>query len=236
MANLPDAVFAVSEQVRKHCIEVDRIPAERVETVYNGTDFAPSEDASRQAAVRDIPTIVTIGNIRHVKGHDVFVRAAAEVAREFPSANFVIAGEVLEPDFYATLRQLISQLGLEGKFHLAGGVNDLKTFLREADLFVMPSRSEGFSNAIVEAMAAGLPVVATDVGGNAEAVVDGLTGRIVPACDVNLMAGAIREILGNHQLAQAMGIAGRRRAAERFTTEAMMKQITSTYRRILKHA
>jgi L-malate glycosyltransferase len=236
MARLPDAVFAVSEQVRRHCIDVDQIPAERVEAIYNGIDLAQWGDTSQRTGLFSAPVIATVGNIRRVKGHDVFVRAAAAIASEFPSASFVIAGEVLEKEYYAELKQLISQLDLEGKVHFAGGINDLAKFLREVDLFVLPSRSEGFSNAIVEAMAAGLPVVATDVGGNAEAVVDGITGRIVPPSDAEELADAIREILRNPQHAQTMGISARRRVAERFTTEAMMKKITTAYRRVLKQA
>jgi len=236
MAHLPDAVFAVSEQVRQHCIEVDRIAPTRVETVYNGIDLVPSDAGYQRTGKWSAPVIATVGNIRRVKGHDVFVRAAAEIAAEFPSASFVIAGEVLEPEFYAELKQLVSEAGLEGKFHFAGGVEDLPQFLREVDLFVMPSRSEGFSNAIIEAMAAGLPVVATDVGGNAEAVQNGVTGRIVPPCDVNALAAAMREILENPKRAQTMGSCAQQRVVDRFTTEAMMEQITAAYRRLLKHA
>lgn len=236
MAQLPDAVFAVSEQVRRHCIDVDHIPAERVEIVYNGIDLNQWNQSSERSGTWSAPVIATVGNIRRVKGHDVFVRAAAAIASEFPSASFVIAGEVLEQEFFAELQQLIAELGLQGRFHFAGGVSDLTKFLREVYLFVLPSRSEGFSNAIVEAMAAGLPVVATDVGGNAEAVVDGLTGRIIPPLDVDALANAMREILCDPQRAQAMGASARQRAAERFTTEAMMRQIDTAYRRVLKRA
>lgn len=234
MARLPDAVFAVSEQVRRYCIEVDQIPPERVETIYNGIDLAQWSDASDRSGLSSAPVIATVGNIRRVKGHDVFVRAAAAIASEFPSASFVIAGEVLEQEYFAELKQLIGELGLEGKVHFAGGIIDLAKFLGEVDLFVLPSRSEGFSNAVIEAMAAGLPVVATDVGGNAEAVADGITGRIVPPSDADALADAMRQILCNPQHAQTMGANARQRVAERFTTEAMMKKITTAYRRVLK--
>jgi glycosyltransferase involved in cell wall biosynthesis len=235
MARLPDHVFAVSEQVRQYSLDVDGIPAERVETLYNGLDLAPwlEEDRTSRPVA---PMVVTVGNIRRVKGHDVFVRAAAVVAREFPEARFSIAGEVLEPEFYAELQSLVQEMKLGERFRFAGGVNDLRTFLGEASVFVLPSRSEGFSNAIVEAMAAGLPVVATDVGGNAEAVADGVTGRVVAAEDVEALAAAMREMLAHPERAEGMGKAGRQRVAERFTTEAMMRQLTAAYERVLRGA
>jgi glycosyltransferase involved in cell wall biosynthesis len=98
---------------------------------------------------------------------------------------------------------------------------------------VLPSRSEGFSNAIVEAMAASLPVVATNVGGNAEAVSDGLSGFIVPPEDPEQLATAIARLLSDPSQAMAMGLAGKKLAAERFTTEAMMNRITAVYEKLL---
>ena len=236
MGRLPDKVFAVSEQVRNYTIEVDRVPSVRVETLYNGLDLAAWPARTGASAGPQSPAIVAVGNIRRVKGHDVFVRAAAIVARRFPAARFSIAGEVLEPDFYAELNALARQLGIAERLTFAGGVTDLPVFLRDADLFVLPSRSEGFSNAIIEAMAAALPVVATDVGGNAEAIVDGITGRIVPPENSDALAAAILDLLENPDAARAMGQAGRRRVEERFTTEAMMRQLTDAYQSLLAHA
>jgi glycosyltransferase involved in cell wall biosynthesis len=233
MARMPDKVFAVSEQVRNYTIEVDRVPATRVETLYNGLDLTRWSTAIGPAVDPQSPVIVTVGNIRRVKGHDVFLRAAAIVAGKFPAARFRIAGEVLEPDFFAELQSLVQQLGIVDRISFTGGVSDLSGFLRDATLFVLPSRSEGFSNAIIEAMAAGLPVIATNVGGNAEAVADHVTGRIVPAEDVDALASAMLTMLENPERARAMGHAGRLRVGERFTTEAMMKQLTTAYRGLL---
>lgn len=235
MGQVPDKVLAVSEQVRRYTLEVDRIEPSRVETLYNGLDLdgwleLPGTERSSRA-----PHIVTVGNVRRVKGHDVFVRAAGILAGEFPDARFSVAGEVLEPAYYAELLALVSELELEGRFTFVGGVSKLREYLREADIFVLPSRSEGFSNAIVEAMAAALPVVATDVGGNAEAVQDGVTGRIVPPEDVNALVVSLRELLADPERAKVMGLKGRERVAERFTTDAMMRQLTAAYQSVLAH-
>ena len=100
-------------------------------------------------------------------------------------------------------------------------------------MFVLPSRSEGFSNAIVEAMAASLPVVATKVGGNAEAIAEGVTGSLVASEDAAAMAEAMLQLLRDPALAEQMGRAGRARVAAEFTTEVMMQRVTATFNRLL---
>jgi len=233
MGGLPDAVFAVSELVRQHCIEVDHIDPDRVQTVYNGLDLADWDISAQSTSQRDKLLVTTIGNIRHVKGHDLFIRAAAAIAPRFPNVRFSIAGGVLEPSYFEELQTLVRNLNLDDRFHFAGGITDLRTHLSAADIFVLPSRSEGFSNAIVEAMAASLPVVATNVGGNAEAVRHGVTGLIVPTEDSSALATAISQLLSDPAKAKAMGTAGKQRVAERFTTDAMMTQTTTAYRKLL---
>jgi glycosyltransferase involved in cell wall biosynthesis len=233
MSGFPDKVFAVSEQVRRHCIEVDRIEPPRVQTIYNGLDLADWDAVSRSAQHPGGPVVTTVGNIRRVKGHDVFIRAAASVVEQFPHVSFSIAGEILDPEYFQELETLVRDLGLSDRFHFAGGVTGLREYLSAADIFVLPSRSEGFSNAIVEAMAASLPVVATDVGGNAEAVQDGVSGFIVPSEDISALAATIVRLLSDPVKAGMMGAAGKKLAAEKFTTDAMMRQVTQTYDRVL---
>jgi L-malate glycosyltransferase len=234
MASAPDRVFAVSEQVRRHCIDVDGIKPSRVQTIYNGLDLADWSSTSPAAKCEGESLVTTVGNIRRVKGHDVFIRAAASVATQFPKSTFSIAGDVLEPDYFAELQALVRDLNLSDRFHFSGGVTNLREHLSAADVFVLPSRSEGFSNAIVEAMAASLPVVATNVGGNAEAVQDGASGVIVRPEDPDALAGAIVQLLSDPAKAKQMGAEGKRLAAEKFTTEAMMAQITSVYGSLLR--
>jgi len=233
MAGIPDSVFAVSDQVLRYCIEVDRINPTRVLTVYNGLDLADSDLRAASAKTSGVACITTVGNIRRVKGHDVFIKAAALISPQFPGVSFSIAGEVLEQEYFAELQALVNSLNLSDCFHFVGGITDLPRHLSQADIFVLPSRSEGFCNAIVEAMAASLPVVATDVGGNAEAVRDGVTGYIVPPEDPTSLAAAIIRLLSDPSQATAMGLAGKSRDADMFTTEAMMGRIVATYKRLL---
>jgi L-malate glycosyltransferase len=233
MASVPDAVFAVSEQVRQHCIEVDRIDPARVQTIYNGLNLADWNTVSRRPGAPSEILITTVGNIRRVKGHDVFIKAAASIVPRFPKVSFSIAGDVLEADYFDELQTLVLDLNLSDHFHFVGGITNLREHLSVADIFVLPSRSEGFSNAIVEAMAAGLPVVATNVGGNAEAVKEGVSGFLVPSEDPAALSAAIIRLLSDPSQAKAMGAAAKAIAAEHFTTEAMMDRITAVYSNLL---
>jgi glycosyltransferase involved in cell wall biosynthesis len=230
LSNFPDAVFAVSDQVRQQCIDVDRVEPQRVYTIYNGLDILSWPEPSRSATSAGLVSIVSVGNIRRVKGHDIFIRAAAQVLLRFDHVKFSIAGAILEPDYFIELQQLVESLGLKNKFHFLGGTVDLREYLAEATIFVLPSRSEGFSNAIIEAMAASLPVVATTVGGNAEAVVDGVSGYLVPPDDAGALALAIEKLLSNPSKAASMGASGRSLVIQKFTVDAMMKSMTDWYR------
>jgi len=233
MAGLPHAVFAVSDQVRRHCIEVDHIGPARVQTIHNGLNLSDWSSAAQPARAPGHTVVTTLGNIRRVKGHDIFVRAAAAIAPRFPFVSFTVAGAVLEPSYFAELQSLVESLGLAGRFHFSGGVTNLREHLSTASIFVLPSRSEGFSNAIVEAMAVSLPVIATDVGGNAEAVANGVSGLIVPPENPEALSAAIATLLSDPARAAAMGAAGRALVAEKFTTEAMMTRIVTAYANLL---
>jgi L-malate glycosyltransferase len=233
MAGIPDAVFAVSNSVREHCIDVDRIRPSRVHTIYNGLNLARFEGASRPASAPGQELITSVGNIRRVKGHDILIRAAAIIAKQYPNVRFSIAGEILEQDYFEELRVLVQTLKLTSQFRFDGGITDLPGYLARASIFVLPSRSEGFSNAIIEAMAASLPVVATKVGGNPEAVEDGVTGFVVPPENPAALADAILRLLSDPKRSESMGEAGRRLAMRKFSTETVLNQVIDVYRSLL---
>ncbi len=232
LRHLPHAVHAVSEQVRAHAIHVDGVPPQRTLTLYNGLDLDRFQQASERN--RGEPLVVlTVGNIRPVKGHDIFIKAAARVHASLPHVTFLVAGEVLEQPYFDDLLALVKASGLEDTFRFLGGIADLPSQLATADLFVLPSRSEGFSNSLIEAMACGLPVIASDVGGNAEAVERNETGLIVPAEDPDALAEAMLALLSSAARRQAMGAAGRERAKAVFSADAMMQKLTASYAEIL---
>lgn len=233
MAGVPDAVFAVSNRVREHCVQADRISPSRVHTIYNSLNLARFESAIRRVSPPGEGLVTSVGNIRRVKGHDIFIRAAAIIAQQFPKVRFSIAGEILDQDYFQELRVLVEALNLTNQFCFDGGVTDLPEYLARADIFVLPSRSEGFSNAIIEAMAAALPVVATNVGGNPEAVEDGVTGFVVAPEDPAALAEAVLRLLCDPKRSKAMGEAGRRTAMCKYSADTVLNQIIEVYRNLL---
>jgi glycosyltransferase involved in cell wall biosynthesis len=236
MAEMPDAVFAVSNQVRQHCVEVDHIDPNRVFTIYNGLDLARWPPVLRFMKNSGDWVVTTVGNVRRVKGHDLLIQAAARIVEQYPQVQFNVVGEILEPQYFAELQKLIVDLNLSRNFHFVGGISDLSDYLVGTDIFVLPSRSEGFSNAVIEAMASSLPVVATNVGGNAEAVIDGINGYIVETNDVASLSTAIKKLLGDPSSALAMGVAGRDLVVEKFTADAMMRAVAARFDALLSAA
>ncbi len=231
LKRFPHAVFAVSAKVAEHVTQVDGVSPHRVHVIYNGLDLKPGTGS--HAHPSGPPVVTTIGNIRRVKGHDVLVHAAREVANTIPEVKFTIAGEVLEIDYFEELQQLIADLGLSANVQFVGKVSDLQHHLASATVFVLPSRSEGFSNALIEAMSVDLPCVATDVGGNAEAVQDRVSGLIVPPEDATALAKAIVTILLDTALARTYAAGAIGAVEAKFTAHAMMQKITQVYQSLL---
>lgn len=233
VSRLFDQVQAVSGQVREFVIQADRLDASHVVTVPNSVAEAPPVD--RAAARRrygigaDEPLVVCVGNIRRVKGYDMALRAARRVHETVPTARFVIAGAAMEPDYAAGLKA-----GLDGRVEFIGPVNPVWELLAAADVFFLPSRSEGMSNALLEAMSASLPAVATRVGGNIEVVREAETGFLVDVDDDQAAAAALARLLHNPGEARAMGEAARRRVREHYSIDAVLRMTLAEYERILK--
>ena len=170
---------AVFEGVRKEGV----LPPDRVSLIHNGVDVSLF---TALGGPRTSARIVgTIGHLGKLKGHDIFVRAAALAAERDPGLSFVITGEDKNQTGQSrlALRRLINDLNVEGRVRLAGWVEDISETLRETDIFVSAARTEPFGLAIAEAMASGIPVVATASEGAAEIIVDGVSGLLVPVND-----------------------------------------------------
>lgn len=237
---LSDGVLAVSEEVRKLCIEQDKVAAQKVSVVYNGVDLDLVDRCDRAATAklnfgldRASHIVTTVANIRRIKGLDVFIKTAAILHSDFPSAAFVIAGWPNEPQYFTELKQLVADLGLENNVFFVGEVADIFPLLKASDAFCLLSRSEGFSNALLEAMACRLPCVATRVGGNAEAITDAHNGYIVPVEDPQTAADRLRLLLESPELAMRIGRAARTTIEAHFTTEHMIRQLTQCYLALL---
>jgi glycosyltransferase involved in cell wall biosynthesis len=240
MGQLFDQVQAVSEEVRKFCIKQDRLKPDQVVTLYNGTDLPPVDTGAGIGNLRSIPgfegashLVVTVGNIRRVKGIDVLVRAAAIVCRRFPQAIFIVVGSVLEHQYHEEVQKLACALNVADNMKFIGPQDNVVQILNQCDVFCLLSRSEGFSNALLEAMACGLPSVVTDVGGNREALTDGESGYLVPNEDADSAAARITMLLEDLEGAHKMGSAGYHTIEEKFTTEGMINALVSRYNNVL---
>jgi len=237
---LSDRVLAVSEEVKKFCIEADHIEPQRISVIYNGVDFkhiAGKESRENPFATADwagASHIVTcLSNIRRVKGIDVLVRTAQRVCRELPDAVFVVAGSLYESDYSNEMQSMIRSLGLEKNIKLLGFIGDPVPLLKMSDAFCLLSRSEGFCNALLEAMACGIPSVVTRVGGNPEAINDGENGFLVPVEDDAAAAERLLTLLRNPEQAAQMGERGRNSVETRFSAEAMIQKLITVYRDLL---
>lgn len=236
-----DRVVTVSEKVRQYCLQVDQFPPEKVVRVYNGVDDCWTGGVGRSRVRASLGlsdqdlVITTVANIRRIKGIDILVEAAARLKNRFPNARFIVVGNVNEPEYMHHLQKLVVRNQLEQQFRFIGPRKNIPAILEASDVFVLPSRSEGFSNALVEAMLCRLPCVATDVGGNAEALHDSVNGHLVQNESVEQLMEAIALLLVNGELRNRMGSEGRRIALELFTVERMRDELIAVYEAVLRN-
>ena len=241
---LAHAIVANAEAVRRQLI-AEGIRAEKVFTVYNGLDLerlTPKESVRRDDALAalNLPReeerrfVTIVANLRHdVKDHPTFLRAARRVRESVPGAAFIIAGE---GELTGAMRSLASELEIERDVFFIGRCTAVALLLSVSDVCVLSSRAEGFSNAILEYMAASRPVVATDVGGAGEAIVDGETGYLVPAGNDEMMAARIVSLLRDPEKARRMGGRGRLRVEQKFSCSAQLESTLKLYEQLLEPA
>ena len=226
-------ITAVSDDLAGFLAGVSGLPRTTVAVIENGIPIAPARDPREVAALRiemrsrlgldaHTPLLVAVGNLYPVKDHASLVRALAGLE----GVHVAIAGR---GDEQARLESLASELGVAARLHLLGLRDDVERWLAAADVFVHPSRSEEMPLAILEAMAEGLPIVATRVGGVPDAVIDGETGLLVPSGDAERLREAIRTLLGDELRRRSMGRAARARAESRFSVERMVDRYLHAY-------
>jgi glycosyltransferase involved in cell wall biosynthesis len=235
--NLSGVVLANATPIRDALISEDGFAPGKLRVIHNGVDTQKFQRAQRDRArffpdVGNEILVVLVGNMHSdVKGHPWLIAAAPTVVREFPEVRFVFAGDgESRPTFAAQ----VAQLGLEGKFKFLGRRSDIPEILASCDLAVLPSRAEGLPNAVLEYMAAGLPTIASRVGGMAELVQDGVTGLLVPAEDADALAGALLQFLRDPERARQIANNGQRFAVENFSFERLIREIDELYAELLE--
>lgn len=212
---------------RRALLEAEQPRPETVVVLENGVDldrFVGIPSLTARAVAE--PHIGVVANLRPVKGLKKFVSAAARVSIRFPRARFAVAGE---GELRSDLERQVAAEGLAGRFKLPGCVSDVPGFLADLDVAVLSSHAEGMSNAVLEYMAAGRPIVATAVGATPDLIADGVHGLLVPPRDAVRLADAIERLLDDRDLAQRLGAAARRRALEHYSREAMVRRFEQFY-------
>lgn len=235
-ARAADLVVVNADAVREMCVREEGVKPENCVVVRNGLDLARFDRLAAGGLQAPLPVpadarvVAVIGNLWPVKGHRTLVEAVARLPGELRQVHFVCAGDGPERE-HLTAR--IGQLGLRDRVHLLGHRLDVPAILARAQAACLCSTAEGLSNALMEAMAARLPVVATRVGGNPELVREGESGLLVPAGDPDALAAGLGELLRAHEAAREMGLRGRERVEGELSLERMAEGHGALYRRAL---
>ena len=239
---LASVVHANSEACKRYLLERG-VPESRIAVVYNGLDLgrvtpAPGLTRAEALAACGLPSeegrrfVTIVANVQHrVKDHPTFLRAAARVRAAVPEAAFVVAGE---GELMNELRGLTVELGISDDVFFIGRCERVAELLFVSDVCVLSSKAEGFSNSILEYMAAARPVVVTDVGGAREAVAEGETGFIVPPGDDAAMGARIVELLREPERARSMGTRGKMVVEEKFSCGAQLERAAELYDQLLQ--
>ena len=248
VCRLADVVLVNAEAVRQW-LAGEGFSLDNVVVIRNGIDLAQFGRPRSGTGVRRAlglsgsgPVIAMLARVTPLKGVEYFLEAAATVATVFPDARFLVVGDAnviqdttIAPNsaYRNELEDHVRRLGLEGRVVFTGFRLDVPELLSEVSVSVLPSLSEGLSNAVLESMAAGVPVVATRIGGTPEAIADGVSGLLVPPRDSAALAGAMLRILEDRELAARLGRAARRRVAEHFSLERMVSETERLYSTLL---
>lgn len=234
---LATGVIANAESIKDQLVARDKLIPDKVWVIQNGLDL-DRFDGRRQHAL-DLrregnpgPSLAVVANLRPEKGHLVFLDACRHLADRFSTLKVFIVGN---GPMKESIAKRIGELKLTNCVEMAGELKNIPEFFQGVDIAVLPSlKNEGFPNSVMEAMAASLPVVATDTGGTVELVIDGLTGYLVPAANPEALQDRLGKLCADSELRKKMGEAGRQRIIERFTADRMVRRFENLYEGLLR--
>jgi glycosyltransferase involved in cell wall biosynthesis len=212
-------------------LDSEGIPVDVVRVIANGVSLERFN--ARSFAGRPVRTILTVANLRKEKAHEVLLAAAAQLRSAHPQVHFLIVGDgPRAPE----LHRLAATLGVQTQVTFLGHREDVPALLARADAFVLPSRSEAFPNGAIEAMAAGLPVIASRVGGLLELIEDGKTGLLVAPDDPAALARAVESLIVSPARAESLGAAAREEVARHYSFDRMVREFEDLYASQLESA
>ncbi len=227
--------LANSQSLAEFVVQHEKVSAEKVRVIYNGVDtskFSPAgEDRKSNLGFPAAKRIVgVVANLKKIKGIDCFIEAARTLSAKRNDFLFIIIGGEYDEEKY---KQKIERLNLSNLVWIMGVKENIQDYLKCFEIGVNASLTEGFSNSVLEYMAAGLPVVATRVGGNSEQVVDGQTGFLVESENAQQLADKINLLLENAPLRKELGLAGRKRIENLFSKQKFLSNIEAFYEEII---
>jgi glycosyltransferase involved in cell wall biosynthesis len=238
-SHLVSGFVAISDRVGKAMVEVIGPIGDKITVICNGVDtrrYGPAIDRtlvrSQLGLDANVRLIAMVGTLKKVKGHCYIIEAMTSLAPRYPDLHLLFVGD---GELRGELQAQVAQLDLE-RIHFLGNRHDIPALLAASDIFVLPSLWEGLSMALLEAMASGLPIVASEVSGTVQAIIPNETGLLVPPGDVQRLTEAIEQLLSDPARAQAMGAAARRRVEAEFSAQKQAGEHLALYHRLLDEA
>jgi L-malate glycosyltransferase len=233
---LADRVVVNCNAVRRELVEQSKVPAARIRLVYNGIDidlFNPGSRPRRPQLQNAGIVIGVLCALRPEKGLDLLLQAFAKIAPEFPQTTLAIIGS---GPMESKLKALAKNLGIMDRCLFEPATIYVAEWLRSIDIFVLPSLAEALSNSIMEAMACGCSVIASDVGGNPELVLDGRTGLVFESGNADQLTQRIRLLVENEELRKRLGATSARFMREEFSNAVSLKNMQAVYDELLQPA
>lgn len=234
---MADAIVVNSEAVREY-LRAEGVVEKKLSLIYNGLDITrfeqpqPADLRAEYEVADDAKVITLVANLRHhVKNVPMLLKAAKTVVESAPDVVFVIAGE---GELRTELEQMASTMNISSNIRFLGRCTNVPALLSISDICVLTSTAEGFSNSILEYMAAGKPVIATDVGGAREVVHDGVTGYLVASDDHQKLAQHLLTLINDDARSVEFGEAGRKIVKDRFSEKAQLESTLALYDSLLK--
>jgi glycosyltransferase involved in cell wall biosynthesis len=225
LSNRVEKVVCVCQAAASESIRREGLRGDNVVVIHNGIDITPYNRKARKTSGKIVFCNVAVAN-RKEKGQEELIRAFSIVVMTLPDSSLLLVGD---GPLLPALKELAGELNIDKKVKFYGRSNEILSLLRDVDAFVLPSHSEGISNALLEAMAMGVPAVVTDVGGNPDVVEDDLSGVIVAPKDVSSLADGMVRLATDKVKLACFGRAAKRRIEDHFTIESMLNKYKSIY-------